>query len=364
MATITRIETSKGEVRYKAIIKSKGVKLTSKTFTTKGNARTWARRIEADAESVKALGMAGARIAFPTAAKEYLVWWRKQGRKDKSVPSKVKWWTDRLDGKLTNIDAALIKTHLDAYEAGTVQRYNGKNKDGTPKIKTSTKPRSAGSVNRMKATLSAVFRFAVKEQHYLRTNPVHELSDRTEPPHRVRWLSDDERKALLESCKASECSLLHVLVTMAITTGARLGELLRLRWSDIDFTACTATLLTTKNGESRVLTLPTPAIAVLKPVQQVGNGMVFPSEKNPHRPFEFRPHWNAALKAAGIENFRFHDLRHTAASYLVMNGATLHEAGEVLGHKRPETTKRYAHLSTQHKAALTQRVMGGIFDES
>ena len=81
--------------------------------------------------------------------------------------------------------------------------------------------------------------------------------------------------------------------------------------------------------------------------------------------FRFRKHWDKALKVAGIEaqkteesdGFRFHDLRHTAASYLVMDGETLYTAGQILGHKSPQTTARYAHLSTEHKAEAAERVM-------
>ena len=82
---------------------------------------------------------------------------------------------------------------------------------------------------------------------------------------------------------------------------------------------------------------------------------------------EIKKHWLQAQKTADLLHpsidpryFRFHDLRHTAASYLVMNGATLFEAGEVLGHKSIETTKRYAHLSVEHKQNLTDRVFGEL----
>ena len=90
---------------------------------------------------------------------------------------------------------------------------------------------------------------------------------------------------------------------------------------------------------------------------QIGNGLIFFSPNNPDKPFDFRKQWYASLKRARISNF----LRHTAASYLVMAGATLHEAGQILGHKSEQSTKRYAHLSTHHKLELTERVMNEIF---
>jgi integrase len=65
----------------------------------------------------------------------------------------------------------------------------------------------------------------------------------------------------------------------------------------------------------------------------VGNGLIFTSANDLERPFDFRVQWKKGLQRANIKNFRFHDLRHTAASYLVMNGASLHETAEILGHK-------------------------------
>jgi len=121
-----------------------------------------------------------------------------------------------------------------------------------------------------------------------------------------------------------------------------------------------ARLADTKNGEPRTLPLPKPVIEELMRWREVGTGLVFPSDIKPGKPFEFRKHWDKLLIDAGIENFRFHDLRHSAASYLVMSGATLHETAEILGHKSIATTQRYAHLSTDHKAAIAERVLGGI----
>ena len=112
-----------------------------------------------------------------------------------------------------------------------------------------------------------------------------------------------------------------------------------------------------------MLSLPSPAMAALESWRAVGTGLVFPSETRPGQHFEVRKHWCAALDTAGIEDFRFHDLRHSAASYLVMNGATLNETAEVLGHKSIQTTMRYAHLSTEHKAKLTERIFGALMSD-
>ena len=82
---------------------------------------------------------------------------------------------------------------------------------------------------------------------------------------------------------------------------------------------------------------------------------------------DFKKHWETALKQSKLfyspdhpKRFRFHDSRHTTGSHLVMNGATLYETGEVLGHRSVQVTKRYAHLSTEHKRNLTDTVLGDI----
>ena len=146
---------------------------------------------------------------------------------------------------------------------------------------------------------------------------------------------------------------------MAITTGARRGELLSLRWSDINITTRQATLHDTKNGRSRVLPLTAETISELKTFQAVGSALLFPNPAN-GKPYDFRIPWNAALQAAGIDNFKFHDLRHTCASYLAQNGATLVQIADVLGHSNTVVTGRYAHLCIGHKQTLIDSVLGDV----
>ena len=172
-------------------------------------------------------------------------------------------------------------------------------------------------------------------------------------------MSEEERTNLLKSCRASSWGKLYLLVLLALTTGVRQGELLGLHWDEIDFQKRTATL-PTKNGQRRILTIPKSTMSELQCLREVGARLIFPSPTKWREPFEFCKPWLKAVTLAGIENFRFHDLRHCAASYLVMAGATLHETAEVLGHRSTQTTRRYAHLSIEHKQLLTDRVLGGF----
>jgi len=356
MATIAKIQ-GKTNTSYKAIIKQHGRILKTKTFKTKTAARAWAKRIEADQEQMEAYGLLGNNMTFSELADEYMRQW---SGKDKMRVTRVQWWCDQLGQyKLIDITSQHIRDHLNAYLAGDAQRYAGYDEDMRIKTVSTGRKRSNASYNRHRVALSALFKYAV-QQGYLTTNPVRNVPSKTESRGRVRYLSDDERERLLVTCKRCRYERMYLLVVMAITTGARRGELLGLRWQDIDFKERTATLHKTKNGEQRLLTLPTPTMEELLQHREVGNGLVFPSQTHIDRPVPLNKYWYDVLAEADIQDFRFHDLRHTAASYLVMNGATLYEAGEVLGHKSIQTTKRYAHLSTGHKANLTERIFSHI----
>jgi len=363
MSSIQKIQRKSG-IRYKAVLKQGSKVLKTKTFTKQANARLWLKTMNADNEAIAAFGMRGARVTLSQLASIYLEQW--QG-KDLSVESKLNYWIAQLGNKyLPDITTDAIRQILNEYAKGSVLRYNGSRANTTPKIIKTDSPRKPATVNRMKASISAVFKFAIREG-YVKTNPVSGVGNRAENNKRVRYLSEDERKRLLEAAKASNWAKMYLLVLMAICTGARKSEMLRLKWQDIDFERRQAILHETKNGEKRVLTLPPPVIEALK--QFRGIGLVFPSTAKPWQPMEIKKHWAQCLKDADLlypttdpRYFRFHDLRHTAASYLVMNGATLFEAGEVLGHKSVETTKRYAHLSVTHKQNLTDRVFGSILD--
>jgi integrase len=177
----------------------------------------------------------------------------------------------------------------------------------------------------------------------------------------VRWLEDDERTALLEACKESTWPQLYLLVVLALSTGARLSELRRLKWSDIDLKKGMAYLSDTKNKERRALPLiPAVQTELKSQIRRIDTDLLFPSKYDPQKPIStsFRAHWNTARDKAGIKRFRFHDLRHSAASYLAMSGATELEIADVLGHKTLQMVKRYSHLSTDHKQTLVNRVLG------
>jgi len=226
--------------------------------------------------------------------------------------------------------------------------------------------RAPATVNRLFAYLGALMTFAVKERHWLESNPLRSIKKLGEPRGRVRFLSEAERDALLEACIQSASPDLHLIVVLALSTGARRGEIEGLRWKQIDLARETAVLHDTKNGETRVLHLAGPALKLLdarSKVRRIDTDLVF-ARADGKEPIIVEAHWRKARAEAGLEDFRFHDLRHSAASYLAMNGATLAEIAAVLGHKTLSMVKRYAHLSDQHTAGVVQRMNAKIFRSS
>jgi integrase len=137
----------------------------------------------------------------------------------------------------------------------------------------------------------------------------------------------------------------------------RFGELVNLKWEDIDFDLQSIILRETKNGDKRVIPLTKAAIAIFKLCPTWDDnptGNIFRSDRrnNQSGVVSVRKAFQNALNIAGIKNFRWHDLRHTAASYLAMNGATQGELMAILGHRSPHMTRRYSHFSQDHLRRL------------
>lgn len=184
-----------------------------------------------------------------------------------------------------------------------------------------------------------------------------------EPRGRVRFLCDDERISLLKACKESSNEYLYPVVVLALSTGMRQGEIMNLRWEDIDLFKGRITLHETKNGDRRTVPLKGHALELMQKLrfqQQRDLGLIFPGKK-PNKPMDLRFPWEQALKKANIKNYRFHDNRHSCASYLLAQKATLAEIAEVLGHKTLQMVKRYAHLSEEHASTIVEQMNQQIF---
>lgn len=283
--------------------------------------------------------------------------------RDTTRAQRLNWWRDQIGTmRLDEISDDQLHDALERLAAQPGRYYAGKDADGKPIHKAKSKPRSGATINRYSSAIASVFTWAIRRRIAPKgfDHPVRRIERAPEAAEKTRFLSDDERGRLLEACKASRWPRLYLLVLLALTTGARRGELLALRWRDVDTERKVAHIGRTKNGDPKALPLVPAAVEQLELHRGAPGALVFPSRLSPEKPMCFEARWREALEAARIKHFRWHDLRHSAASMLAMNGATLLEIADLLGHRQISMTHRYAHLATNHRAALVDRVMGQV----
>lgn len=224
-----------------------------------------------------------------------------------------------------------------------------------------TQGNKPATVNRLIATLKHMFTKAVdwdmvEEEALKRVRKVKLLR---EDNRRLRFLSKEEMLRLLESCS----SHLHPIVLTAFNTGMRKSEILNLRWNQVDFKHGFILLEVTKSGERREIPMNQILRETLRKIpRRLNNPHVFTNGKG--KPYkDVKGSFASALRKAGIKDFKFHDLRHTFASHLVMEGVDLTTVKELLGHKTLNMTLRYAHLAPGHKVRAVS-VLEKLLDQS
>lgn len=350
MATIEE-RTKSGKMVYRVKIRRKGYSTQSETFSRLTDARKWAQITEAAIDEGRHFKTTEAkRHTLAELIDRYLrdVLPHKSASSVYMQTLQLRWWKTHLGGCiLADVTPALIAEYRDRLAQGDGQA------------------RSNATVVRYLAALSHAFTVAVREWGWLDESPMRRVRKPKEPRGRVRFFSDDERHRLLDACKESKNPSLFIAVVLALSTGARKMELLNLTWNDVDLQRGMITLHDTKNGERRVLPLVGQALDLMNQhatVRRIDTSLVFP-RRHGTKPMDIRTAWGNALKHADIPDFCFHDLRHSAASYLAMNGASLAEIAEILGHKTFSMVKRYAHFSEAHTAGVVARMNAKIFGE-
>ncbi len=260
------------------------------------------------------------RVLFEDFAKDYLEYSR-------ANKAKKSWERDIASVKhLLSYFGGLVLPDISVEQ---IERYKTKRREKV----------SPASVNRELACLSHIFtlanRFGIVSE-----SPMKGVKKFKEPPGRVRFLSHDEINRLIAACAPH----LRPIVITALNTGMRKSEILNLQWRDVDLDRRTITIRKTKNNEIRIVPINELLLGILSKLRSHITGeYVFTRYGKPVR--DIRTAFDNALKRAGIKNFRFHDLRHTFASHLVMDGAHLRTVQQLLGHKDIKMTMRYSHLS-------------------
>jgi integrase len=204
------------------------------------------------------------------------------------------------------------------------------------------------SVNKNISILKAMFKKAVDwnmvEEETLKY--IRRVKNLTENNRRLRYLSKEECQTLISACNGH----LKSIVTFALNTGCRKGEILNLRWENVDLKHGFILLDKTKNGDRREIPINGTVRGILQGLtRRLDVPCVF-FDSATGKPYgDVKRSFNTATRRAGIRDFHFHDLRHTFASHLVMAGVDITTVKELLGHKTLTMTLRYSHLAPSHK---------------
>ena len=266
------------------------------------------------------------------------------------------WLTEKADKKSIESDKVILRfltpilrgKYLDEITRADIVKIGEERKRAT----------SPSRANRYLALLRAILNRAVKIWEWLDKAPAVTLYK--EPKRRIRYLTPDQIQRLMQELPAHQ----KPVVAFALLTGLRKGNILNLRWSQVDLAnrAVSISGEEMKNGNEHTVPLSDAAFNTV--IAQIG--------KNPEYVFTYRgkpireintKHFRAALKRAGIYNYRFHDNRHTWASLLIQNGVSLYELQEMGAWQSPEMVKRYAHLAPK-KLQENAEIVAGVLEPS
>jgi integrase len=266
---------------------------------------------------------------------DVLVWYKEQARKSyRSFEQRIKIIDRELGGRVAE---ALTVEAIDEWLTGHSEW-------------------SAATKNRYKSCLSRAFQLAL-QRGKVPSNPARLVDPRPEKMTRIRWLKPDEEKRLREAILKLTPKQLPAF-EVALHTGMRQGEQFGLKWHSVDFERKTIYLAETKNGRHREIPMNKTCYAALKELHQnqTKDGGVFPSSRYKSSIRDPKKWWLAALESAKVKQFRWHDIRHTFITRLVMKGVDLRTVQELSGHQDLNMLSRYAHLAPAHNLKAIEKL--------
>jgi integrase len=366
MGSITKIQrvdkrTGKTVTVHRAYVRREGFASKSKVCKTEREAREWLRENDATSSlqrrvSGKTLSALIEDFTEAPAIRGTRYW----------SPGHLDFWRAELGGmRVADISRGDINAGKAKLQAQAAMR-------STPNGPKSTSQKlTPATVNRYLASLSSVFNYALEHEivdaHPMKAGKVKKLQ---EGNGRRRILTADEEARLLEAARVSTWPMLELFVRTCLTTAARRGEVLNLKWSGINFADSIAVLPTTKNGRARSLPLVKEiktALATARNVRPLHSEYVFFDPRKPERPKNIDTVWKACREAAGLLNDRddpldrvyLHSTRHTAVTRMLKGGANLAQAAAVSGHQTLAMLKRYEHLAAADAVDLAQKHLAG-----
>ena len=328
MATILK-RRSGSRVCWLAQVRVAPYKPAAKTFATRREAADWAAALERELR-----GERQARRTRPTLTKLTVAELVRQFLDDPGISALrthdslaplCAWWVNHYGGvKVLNLGALTLREARDRLRPG----------------------RAPATTNRYLSALRSAWNWGRAAELIPAKLTWPSRLMLTEPKGRTRFLSDDELARLLKAAKAHS-TLMEAAVVVSIACGVRQSELLRLTWADVDLARQRLRIMLSKNDEARAVYLPETAAASLRALKRqsvVGQHVFLADNGQPLKKSTLEVRWRTVRDAAKLRDFRWHDLRHSCASFLAQQGANLLEIGAVLGHKSASVTKRYSHL--------------------
>jgi integrase len=241
--------------------------------------------------------------------------------------------------------AGLGKLRLDELTPFRIEQFKRERMQGTTKRGTTRAP---ASVNHEMAVLSKILSLAC-DHGQLETNPCRKVKKLRLNNRRHRYLTEAEEPRLLDACFGKRQHL-RPLIRLALQTGMRRGELLKLTWRDIDLGRAVIHIRDPKNGRDRAIPMNDEARAVLDQLcPGRADDRLFPFD-------EIKRAWNTSCRIAGIEDLHFHDLRHTFATRLADAGADAFTIAALLGHTTIQMAARYTHATDQGKRSAVKNL--------
>lgn len=244
-------------------------------------------------------------------------------------------------GEATRLDKITAEA-ISLYRDGRLSVPSERRKDAEGK----PRPLGVATVNRELALLRHLLRLAHEEWGALAAVPRIRLGK--EPEGRIRWLEPDEAGRLLTACEKSKNPTLVKIVTVALETGMRQGEVLGLTWERVDLSRGVLRLERTKSGKRREVPMRQAVYNLLAALPEPRDGRLWPARS-------IRTAFENAVTKAKLEDFRFHDCRHHFASWFMMRGGSLQALQKILGHATLAMTARYAHLSPDYLRSEMER---------
>lgn len=346
MATIREREKH-GKPVFQCQVRMTGYPTRTASFPTRRLAERWGVTIESSMiEGKHFRGVESRRRTLAEAITKYCEEELPAKRDARTRIIRLNWWKAKIGHvKLSEVTPALLVEYRGklAREQYTRARPDAPGTTLEEGETARTFTRSPPTVNRYLAYLSHVLTIARREWHWLDVNPFQGVGRMKEGAGRIRVLDEAERKALFrETVKDPQ---LHLLVMLALSTAARAGELVALRWADIDLKDGRMLLRVTKNSDPRVVWVNGEALRLLKEnarVRRLGDDRVFVSVKG--KGYDYRQAFELACTAANVEGFVFHGLRHTAATMLAREGASEQQL-KATGGWKSNVVSKYVYLA-------------------